>query len=1650
MYAPQVFLWRQYFGSALLLMPFDQLISEPEASLQAIAAHAGLPAFSLEMLRPLPLNSQSPDGEAGDKVECDLQQQLLRYYAPHMKALMEAEPGLAHFAPAACVANASAASRLATLPEDVPNDGQRTQQSLPKDSQLAEGRPLATVAVLTCNRPKYALLALQQIAEQDYRPLEAIVVDDGSVPIEPLLRISYPALEVIRAADGAPLGAAPQAAVFEKSATATPLDETSELRVRLLVLPRHVSIGEKRSIASHVARGDVILHWDDDDFYETSRVSAQVAPIVKGVADMTALPVSYLAALPELEMYSTNPGNLMISFSSLAYRTSLARLLTFANVSLSEDFDFAARAVRDCHRFSIVPGVRSIYTRHQGEGLSNTYHFSLLEMMRADIIGRAALPRWLSPTMISDAIAAEADASGRSCPVVAEHRPVGLEPAESTLPLMPSRCCDSASDASCHWPDSAGDIAQNRRRTYHDGWATGGITSYLCSGCAPPPSPPQQPPLGPPPPPHPRSPPPPFPPIVLQFFASGSVSDYANTTSLASSIAGIAGVDPLDVTITVTGGSVIITATIATPGYTTTAAVESSLTSSLSTAADASTALSLTVESTPYFIFADGSWRPPPPPSPPFAPPPPPPPPPSPSPPPSPPSPPPPSPSPPPPLPPPLVEAYVGPSCDASYEVDFMCPFGHFFTSITLSKSTSTSYPLEVYINGATCSDGTTTGPYGSGNYGCMERQADGVNGYTVLTERDGSGLLWLNSPLLLRNFRWGSGWVNTSNVLPDGPPATTADMTDYHCPGDTKLAGWRLQMGCALDNFCGACTRTLSPPRPPWPPVLPPPSPPPPPSPSPPPPSPAYPPTPSPPPPSPPPSVPPLHPNATASPSVPPLHPLPPSPPPPLPRLPWARCWPPSLPSQWKGDGRPHQFGPHATHIPRPANHPTPREVHHPRYGWKGLAINPKLRVHSTSGCGDGRLDSSLHWCASVTDNSQWTEVYLGREYRLAGVYVQARERCASTGPLNEECSCPSPHGPWTGRTVTCGNVAVCCAASVSHYTVSTSTDRVTWNAIEPADTSRGSPGADSYTDIDMSVAKDRAGAVTSGGDWYSTSPYWTSMHGHPAFYTYPTSSGDGVYEFHLDSVASESMECRRFTGWYCHTGTSGDGCNISLSHVYSHNVSVLISSSAVNYQDGAERTFGETYAAAGFDHDIPPGVRSLRFEVSARGSDASDQCYLNQPMFRSCLPSRLRRTFAGPNHEAVSSHAVYDKVALLNYGDASCEARPGCVPPTDQGVCFSLARTHGIGTLADYAAASQGPAQGYSRVDVNSSMQPGCLLYDGKVQFNDDFTSTGVFANVAPICRCSTSFSIGFDSPGSLLGLFQTPVTTRYVRIEPVHWHGMIAMRSGLFALEYQGFTPKPHVSGPGDCAVVGYQADGSDDFAILLLAELRVGTTIVATDNAWIAVNNALNTNERTLSYTQSGSNLAAGNVLTASDFTAGPHSAMAFAAAGDQLIVYEGSALAPNQFLCALSADSTGFASAGTAASTDLPPGLTEGIDAITVLSSPERDNGVYRYDTATVSGDKETLLKAIANVNNWETSDSSLTLSMPGATAPCGCEVSTSSFCNHDNGAGSASCEPCSDHSSQDSCANDGLPSLGVADCLYWCFGVARSVFTVTE
>ena len=88
-------------------------------------------------------------------------------------------------------------------------------------------------------------------------------------------------------------------------------------------------------------------------------------------------------------------------------------------------------------------------------------------------------------------------------------------------------------------------------------------------------------------------------------MASGSVSDYSDTSNLQQKIATAAGVDKSLITISVAAASVIITATINVPAALTAASVQTLLSSKLGTAATASAALGITVESNPTMIATE-------------------------------------------------------------------------------------------------------------------------------------------------------------------------------------------------------------------------------------------------------------------------------------------------------------------------------------------------------------------------------------------------------------------------------------------------------------------------------------------------------------------------------------------------------------------------------------------------------------------------------------------------------------------------------------------------------------------------------------------------------------------------------------------------------------------------------------------------------------------------------------------------------------------------------------------------------------------------------------------------------------------------------------------------------------------------------------
>jgi FkbM family methyltransferase len=245
-------------------------------------------------------------------------------------------------------------------------------------------------------------LALQQIALQDYPRLEAIVVDDSPIPM------SFPDLSSM----------------------------LPNLTVKVLHLRQRHSIGAKRNAAVKAAAGEIIVHWDVDDLYPPARVSAQVAPILRGEVRATMLPYDIFSEMPQAVFVTSDWDKTSRNrpfLGSLMYTRSLFDGLGgFADGSNAEDLHFIDRALGACNMFQLVTEVRNIYTRHQNDkpGPHNTWQWSSYERMM--MLGRRAhrieRPSFISPSLLQDYIAADKDAAQQgNCEVVKSWTSDGLQ-----------------------------------------------------------------------------------------------------------------------------------------------------------------------------------------------------------------------------------------------------------------------------------------------------------------------------------------------------------------------------------------------------------------------------------------------------------------------------------------------------------------------------------------------------------------------------------------------------------------------------------------------------------------------------------------------------------------------------------------------------------------------------------------------------------------------------------------------------------------------------------------------------------------------------------------------------------------------------------------------------------------------------------------------------------------------------------------------------------------------------------------------------------------------------------------------------------------------------------------------------------------------
>jgi ADP-heptose:LPS heptosyltransferase/SAM-dependent methyltransferase len=166
-------------------------------------------------------------------------------------------------------------------------------------------QPSVSCITPTANRRCFLPQAIRYFLAQDYRNKELIIVDDGEDAVGDLV----------------------------------PEDE----RIRYIRLPGKTVLGEKRNRAASEAHGEIIIHWDDDDWSAPWRLGYEVEELLTSGADICGLDriFFYTPAKARAWEYiypaSQRP---WVYGASMAYRKAFWAAHPFPQIGVGEDAKF--------------------------------------------------------------------------------------------------------------------------------------------------------------------------------------------------------------------------------------------------------------------------------------------------------------------------------------------------------------------------------------------------------------------------------------------------------------------------------------------------------------------------------------------------------------------------------------------------------------------------------------------------------------------------------------------------------------------------------------------------------------------------------------------------------------------------------------------------------------------------------------------------------------------------------------------------------------------------------------------------------------------------------------------------------------------------------------------------------------------------------------------------------------------------------------------------------------------------------------------------------------------------------------------------------------------------------------------------------------
>lgn len=165
--------------------------------------------------------------------------------------------------------------------------------------------PLVSCIMPTANRQKFIPLAIQYFMAQDYANAELVIIDDGLEPATHLI--------------------------------------PDDPRIRYFYTEPLGTIGVKRNYACEQANGEIIMHWDDDDWYAPDWIYKQFCALTDSATDIVGLNqvLFYSPSIDKRWLYQDlDLEKPWLCGATMAYHKSFWQEHPFIDIQVGEDYDF--------------------------------------------------------------------------------------------------------------------------------------------------------------------------------------------------------------------------------------------------------------------------------------------------------------------------------------------------------------------------------------------------------------------------------------------------------------------------------------------------------------------------------------------------------------------------------------------------------------------------------------------------------------------------------------------------------------------------------------------------------------------------------------------------------------------------------------------------------------------------------------------------------------------------------------------------------------------------------------------------------------------------------------------------------------------------------------------------------------------------------------------------------------------------------------------------------------------------------------------------------------------------------------------------------------------------------------------------------------